>query len=442
MLVNTFRCCQFLVACLFILGVNGTCNADKYVHTSTTLTLAMLTRPSCYRAMFPCPSPSAVSAASAFCATITANGTTATNFPTRATSACGSSAARYISACKCGPTCTSSSTSASSTCTANPTRSGVLYGDFECSVTAPWTLQLSDPSTITGSVNQPGLTGNWAVEVEFANEDPLNASLTSPTVTVNPSTQYKLTWGLFVNGNSGDQTASVNGRGTTINANQYLSHEWVYTQIPFTTLSTETTAQVAFGWETLGGRLDTVSLSEVTAWCGSNPPLGNLPDGEFECGIGAWTVEIPDPSCQASVHSNSAATGGALGSFAWLANQTQPPVHSNTDKGVNARILTPPLPVVPGETYMLSFVTYFTGFGVGFIGVLIDDVPVYTRDPGDKGQNGPTVFSPNTIFWTAPPNVTTATVNIEALFAETGTMMVDGVIFTQVNSAWAGTFGG
>jgi hypothetical protein len=90
---------------------------------------------------------------------------------------------------------------------------------------------------------------------------------------------------------------------------------------------------------------------------------------------------------------------------------------------------------------MLAFVTYFTGFGLGFIGVMINDVPVYTRDPGDKGQNGPTVFSPNTIFWTAGAGVTNATVRIEALFGETGTMMVDGVIFTQVNSAWAGAHG-
>jgi hypothetical protein len=68
-------------------------------------------------------------------------------------------------------------------------------------------------------------------------------------------------------------------------------------------------------------------------------------------------------------------------------------------------------------------------------------VALYTRDPGDQGQNGPTAFSPNTIFWTAGAGVTNATVRIEALFGAAGTMMVDGVIFTQVNPAWAGEYG-
>jgi hypothetical protein len=310
-------------------------------------------------------------------------------------------------------------------------------------VPAPWVLQLSDPTTITGSVNQPGLTGNWAVEVEFTNSDPnANATLTSPTVSIVPSTQYKLTWGAFVNGITGDETASINGRGTsTINANQYLSQEWIYSQIPWTSLSNEMTAQVMFEWALLGGRLDTATLSELSSWCGNDPPLGILPDGEFECGIGAWTNQVPDPSCSAGAFSNSAATVGALGNKAWVAIQSTTPVSSNTDQGVNARIFTPPLPVVPGTTYMLAFVTYFTGFGLGFIGVKINDEPIYTRDPGDKGQNGPTVFSPNTIFWTAPSGVTNATVKIEALFSQAGTMMVDGVIFTQVNSAWSGASG-
>lgn len=338
---------------------------------------------------------------------------------------------------------TSTSASTSNVCTPNPTGSGVLYGDFECGVPAPWVLQLSNPTTITGSVTQPGLTGNCAVEVEFADEDlDVNATLTSPIVSVAPSTQYKLMWGTYVEGIDGYETASVNGRSaSTINVNQYSKDVWVYSQIPWTSLSTETTAQVTFEWVTLGGRLDTVVLSEVTAWCGNNPPLGILPDGEFECGLGAWTVEVPDPTCSAGAGSNAAASGGALGNYAWVVNEPEPPVYSNTQEGVSARILSAPLPVVPGETYMLAFVTYFTEYDLGFIGVMVNDVALYTRDPGDQGQNGPTVFSPNIIFWTAGTGVTNATVRIEALFGAAGTMMVDGVIFTQVNPAWAGKYG-
>ena len=329
----------------------------------------------------------------------------------------------------------------------NPTGlSGVLYGDFECGTPAPWGLQISDPSAINGTVDQPGLTGNWAVDVEFVNlEAGEDATLTSPTVAVQPSTAYKLTWGAYIDTDvdGGYQSASVNNLIiVTIGQSQYISQEWAYIQIPWTSLSTDTSAQVTFEWGSwLGGRLDTVVLSEITAWCGSDPPLGLLPDGEFECGLGAWTMQVPDPACEAGVGSNAAATSGWLGEYAWVVNEPQAPVSSNTQGGVSARIVSPPLPVVPGETYMLSFVTYFSSDYIGFIGVVINNEGVYTRDPADKPQNGPTVFSPNGVFWTAGAGVTNATVSIEALFALAGTMMVDGVIFVQVNPSWSGMGG-
>ncbi|KAJ3566398.1 hypothetical protein NPX13_g7142 [Xylaria arbuscula] len=56
----------------------------------------------CYRALFPCPSPSAVTEAVRFCGTVSAN--SATNYPTRAIDACGTSKDRYISACSCPAT--------------------------------------------------------------------------------------------------------------------------------------------------------------------------------------------------------------------------------------------------------------------------------------------------------------------------------------------------
>jgi len=261
-------------------------------------------------------------------------------------------------------------------------------------------------------------------------------------VSVVPSTQYKLTWGASLGGYDGYVNASVNGRiASSINAHQYLSDVWVYNQVPWTTLSTETMAQATFEVVLLGSVLDTIVLSEVTAWCGSNPPLGLLPDGEFECGMGAWTLEVPDPACSAGAASNAAASGGALGNYAWVVNESGTPVYSNTQEGVSARILSPPLPVAPGGTYMLAFTTYFANQQQGFIGVMINDVAVYTRGPGDEGQSANTVFSPNTVFWTAGAGVTNATVRIEALFGGPGTMMVDSVIFVQANSAWSGANG-
>ena len=109
--------------------------------------------------------------------------------------------------------------------------SGVLYGDFECGTPAPWVLQISDPSAITGTVGQPGLTGNWAVDVEFVNIDAGGeATLTSPTMPVQPSTAYKLTWGAYIDGiGGGYQNTSVNGLSiATINQFEYISQEWVY----------------------------------------------------------------------------------------------------------------------------------------------------------------------------------------------------------------------
>ncbi|KAK5625806.1 hypothetical protein RRF57_001522 [Xylaria bambusicola] len=56
----------------------------------------------CYRALFPCPSPSAVTEAVRFCATVSAD--SVTNYPTRAVDACGTGKERYISACSCPAT--------------------------------------------------------------------------------------------------------------------------------------------------------------------------------------------------------------------------------------------------------------------------------------------------------------------------------------------------
>ncbi|KAI1429086.1 hypothetical protein F5Y12DRAFT_591333 [Xylaria sp. FL1777] len=56
----------------------------------------------CYRALFPCPSPSAVTEAVRYCATVSDD--SATNYPTKAIAACGTSRDLYISACSCPAT--------------------------------------------------------------------------------------------------------------------------------------------------------------------------------------------------------------------------------------------------------------------------------------------------------------------------------------------------
>ncbi len=91
----------------------------------------------------------------------------------------------------------------------------------------------------------------------------------------------------------------------------------------------------------------------------------------------------------------------------------------STDQGVNARIVSPPLlPVVGGATYMVSFVTYFTDYGIGFIGLRVCAATAAATAPTPVTpvigwSNQPDNFlRPNTYFFTAHANDTTATVKI------------------------------
>ncbi|WYZ35735.1 hypothetical protein EsH8_X_000382 [Colletotrichum jinshuiense] len=180
------------------------------VHAATTL--ARCNADNCYRALFPCPSPGAVSSASAFCATITAGSTTATNFPTRATAACGTVASRYISACACGPTC-----SATPTPTPCPSFGGLLTnGDFECGI-APWTLELPDPDVSTGITSASANSGLHSFEARLLRDrpeqvPPLVTRLKSPTVPVQGNVPGKLTFAVwFDNMDAGFVGVMING---------------------------------------------------------------------------------------------------------------------------------------------------------------------------------------------------------------------------------------
>ncbi|KAJ9134272.1 hypothetical protein NKR23_g10198 [Pleurostoma richardsiae] len=106
----------------------------------------------CYRALFPCPteSLSALAAATSYCATITQGTVTATNFPSRATSACGTDPSPYISACACGQTCAPA-------CPA-PTVGILPDGDFECTAVSPWRYEILDSSARV-EVGPPANTG-------------------------------------------------------------------------------------------------------------------------------------------------------------------------------------------------------------------------------------------------------------------------------------------
>ncbi|KAK1844393.1 hypothetical protein CCHR01_12973 [Colletotrichum chrysophilum] len=177
-------------------------------------TLAKCNADNCYRALFPCPSPTAVSSASAFCATITANGITATNFPTRATSACGTAPARYISACACGPTCPVP-TPTSTPCTAY---GGLLTnGDFECGI-APWTIEVLDPNVKAGLTSASAHSGTTSFESKLLADRPLQEPVTStriksPRVSVQRNVPCRLSfWVWFDNMDAGFIGVMIDGQ--------------------------------------------------------------------------------------------------------------------------------------------------------------------------------------------------------------------------------------
>ncbi|KAJ9144341.1 hypothetical protein NKR19_g6519 [Coniochaeta hoffmannii] len=165
-------------AALFGASVQSTCYADN-----------------CYRALFPCGNPAAVSSAVDFCLTLTAVKATATTTPTRATSACGTDPARYSSACSCGPTCSSTTTTPSACPT--PTVGVVANGDFECGI-ASWTPQVPDTAA-AWKISSPGATGSSAFEADLLQapatpELGVSVRVTSASFAVTPGVEYTLTF--------------------------------------------------------------------------------------------------------------------------------------------------------------------------------------------------------------------------------------------------------
>ncbi|KAK3685306.1 hypothetical protein B0T22DRAFT_517330 [Podospora appendiculata] len=234
-----------VAAGLLTIGTSATCHADN-----------------CYRALFPCSSAAALATATAYCATVTAGGTTATNYPTRATAACGTAPARYISACACGPTCTT-------TTPACPTATPPVNGDFECGGLAPWTLQVPDPSA-SGAVTSPGNTGAFAFEVDLhaapaTTELGVSARIISAPFAVVPGAAYTLTfWTFFDQVDNGFIGVMVNGQPIwTVDAGDLGFGAFHKSTVPVT----PTTASVTLTFEFLFGavsqavdRIDSISF--------------------------------------------------------------------------------------------------------------------------------------------------------------------------------------
>lgn len=114
---------------------------------SSTWAKAACNHDNCYRALFPTASSAAVAVASAFCISLhsASDSATVTNYPARATHACGTVPSKYISACSCID---------KRTCQA--ANQPVKNGGFECGL-APWVVNTTNRGSY--SVSAPSNTG-------------------------------------------------------------------------------------------------------------------------------------------------------------------------------------------------------------------------------------------------------------------------------------------
>ncbi|KAH8158044.1 hypothetical protein CIB48_g10196 [Xylaria polymorpha] len=130
-----------------------------------------------------------------------------------------------------------------------------------------------------------------------------------------------------------------------------------------------------------------------------------VPNGDFECGLTPWIVQVPDSAITYSV-----TAPGYASSNSFQVKFTPP--SARTESGVSARIISAPVRVVPNVLHQLSFWTYFDNAKAGFIGVQFNNVPQYTIDATDHGYGGN--FTLNTVNYT--PINDTVTIKFEYLF--------------------------
>ncbi|KAI1132602.1 hypothetical protein F5Y10DRAFT_292980 [Nemania abortiva] len=148
-----------------------------------------------------------------------------------------------------------------------------------------------------------------------------------------------------------------------------------------------------------------------TRTCPASTTYNVISNGDFECGYTSWTVQIPDAAANYYI-----ATPGYTGNYSFQVHFTPPSI--STEYGVSARIISDPAPVQPNVPYQLTFWTYFDNGDAGFIGVMINDVALYTIDARDHGYGGP--FTLNTINYT--PTTNTATIKFEFLFGSVASL--------------------
>lgn len=127
------------------------------------------------------------------------------------------------------------------------------------------------------------------------------------------------------------------------------------------------------------------------ATCAPSPSNSVVQNGGFECGIHPWI----GADLHRSTHSIS--SPGDNSAFAYEYDQNGP---LTPDPSANPASLSQQLLVSVGQAYRLTFRTYFDACTTneGFVGVMLNQVPVYTVDACDFGAGA---FKDNTVSFTA-----------------------------------------
>ncbi|KAJ7862543.1 hypothetical protein B0H13DRAFT_1886577 [Mycena leptocephala] len=160
------------------------------------------------------------------------------------------------------------------------------------------------------------------------------------------------------------------------------------------------------------------STSTATACIASVTPSNLIDNGDFECGLSSWTVDIPDTSARAFI----GAPGNTL-SHAFEVDLVRASNH--TEFGVSARITSDPIPVTFGHNYTLRYWTFFNGPDNGFVGLMINNKPYKTTDARDLGWGA---FHFNEFNWTA--TAPAAEIRFEFLFGPAGSVdTIDTITF-------------
>jgi len=257
----------------------------------------------------------------------------------------------------------------------------------------------------------------------------VSARVLSAPIPVTPGVTYLLsyaTW--FDNGNAGFIGLMINDKPyQTVDAGDFGWNSWHLNKFAWTAGPGETAAVVKFEFLFVGtsvDRVDAVSFVALAS-CDDGPWPGILPNGDFECGIGSWSVDIPDPAATVAVKD----TGGYITSKVLEVDFQSPAI--SPVLGVSATVTSKQLAVTPGVQYKLSFYAYFSPGSSGFIGVRINGNSGITVDAEDHYPVG--VYHPIEVYWAAPPGVTTTTVLFDFLFGTSNSInRVDGVILAPV----------